>query len=157
MQTEFQKFQLNQESIAQALAKALNLPYLNFQITKPEIDALKYITKEQAEKAKAIPFKKEGKSILIAVVDPYNQNLLNLKESLEKQGFNVRLAIISPASFDIGLDQYKFLQKKSVSYAGIFEINKDVLKEVNEKINKKEELQDLIQKFITDNPFIIFP
>ncbi len=156
MQTEFQKFQLNQESIAQALAKALNLPYLNFQITKPEIDALKYITKEQAEKAKAIPFKKEGKSILIAVVDPYNQNLLNLKESLEKQGFNVRLAIISPASFDIGLDQYKFLQKKSVSYAGIFEINKDVLKEVNEKINKKEELQDLIQKFITDHPFIIF-
>ena len=152
---KFQEFRLDAEKIAQELAKTLKLPYFDLRIVKPEIDALKYVSQELAEKTKALPLKKEREKILIAVVDPYNQEFLKLKESLEKQGFKIELGIISPDSFNLGKEEYKFLIQQRVSYLKIFEINREALIEVENKIQKREDLQALTQKLLTDNPFLI--
>ncbi len=152
---ELMKFKLDTEMIAEELARTLKIPYFNLQITKPEIDALKYVNKELAEKAKAIPIKKEKNRIILGVIDPYNEDFLKLKESLEKQGFEVSFGIISSKSLEIGLEEYRFLSQKRISYIKTFEINPEVLKEVEEKITRKEELQNLMKNIIQENPFLI--
>ncbi len=153
---EFEEFRFDPEKIAQELAKTLQVPYFDLQIIKPEIDALKYVTKELAQKAKVIPLKKMKRTLLLAVVDPYNEDFLKLKESLEKQGFEINLAIISPKSFEAGLEEYKFLTQKRISYIKTFDVNLDVLSGIKEKIKKKEGLQALMKNLIEENPFLIF-
>ncbi len=152
---EFKEFRLDSEKIAQELAKTLNLPYFDLRIVKPEIDALKYVNRELAERIKALPLKKEAHNLLLAVVDPYNQELQNLKQSLENQGFKVNLAIISPDSFEIGKKEYEFLKEKRLSYIKTFEVNQKIFQDVQEKIKRKEELQNIIKTLIRDDPFSI--
>ena len=154
-QEYFKEYRFDGEKIAQELAKSLNLPYLDLRIIKPEVDALKYITLELAEQAKAIPIKKEKDKILLAVVDPYNQQLLKIKESFKKQGLQINLAIISSESFNVGKEEYKFVQTKRISYIKTFEINYNIFQEVQEKIQKKEELQSLVQNLVKSDPFSI--
>lgn len=153
--SDFKQFRLDSERIAQELAKTLNLPYLDLKIIKPEIDALKYVNIETAEKTKCIPLKKTKNNLLLGVVDPYNSELLKLKESLEKQGFKINFAIISPDSFTVGKEEYKFLTQKRISYLKTFDLNKEIFQQVQNEITKKEDFQNLIQQFLDENPFLI--
>jgi type II secretory ATPase GspE/PulE/Tfp pilus assembly ATPase PilB-like protein len=152
---EFETFRLDSERIAQELAKALNLPYFNLQFYKVDTDALKYIPQNVAKQVKALPLRKEGNNLILGIIDPYSQEIKNLKESLEKQGLRVSLAIISSRSLEVGLEEYKFLPQKKVSYIKIFEISQEIFKEVQENIKKKEDLEAIAQNFIDKDPFLI--
>ncbi len=152
---EFESFRLDSERIAQELAKTLNLPYFNLKFLKVDTDALKYVPQNTAQLIKVIPIKKEGKNLTLGVINPYNPEIEKLKESLEKQGLEVHLAIISPTSFEIGLEEYKYLPQKKISYLKTFEVNQEIFKEVKEKVNKKEDLEDVIKDFVTKDPFLI--
>jgi type II secretory ATPase GspE/PulE/Tfp pilus assembly ATPase PilB-like protein len=155
MEKEFEEFRLNSESIAQELAKTLNVPYFNLQFIKPEIDALKYLPKNLAEKAKVLPIKKERNILTLGVIDPYSQELEKIKQSLAQQGIEVKIGIISPKSLEIGLEEYKFLKEKKVTYIGTFEVNQKVFAEVKEKIQKRQEIENLLKDLVKSDPFLI--
>jgi type IV pilus assembly protein PilB len=155
MQKEFEEFRLDSERIASELAKALNLPYFNLQYVKPEIDALKYIPKNLAEQTKIIPIKKERNVLLLGVIDPYSDNIEKIKESLSQQGLDIKIGIISLKSFEIGLEEYKFLKDKKVTYVGTFEISKDAFIAIQEKVVKKEDLDSLLNNIIKTDPFLV--
>jgi len=155
MEKEFEEFRLDSERIAQELAKTLNIPYFNLQFIKPEIDALKYLPKNLAEKAKVLPIKKERNILTLGVVDPYNQELENIKQSLAQQGLEIKIGIISPKSLEIGLEEYKFLKEKKVTYIGTFEVNQQVFTELKEKIQKRQEIENLLKDLIKTDPFLI--
>lgn len=152
---EFSEYRLDAEKIAEELAKTLKVPYFDLRVIKPEVDALKYVSQELAEKTKALPLKKERDNLFLAVVDPYNPEFLKLKESLEKQGLKINFGIISPLSFELGKEEYKFLTQKRISYLKVFEINKEALEEVKAKVKRKEELQNLVQKLFDETPFLV--
>jgi len=156
MEKELEEFKLNSERIAQELARTLNLHYFNLQLNKPEIDALKFIPKNVAEQAKVLPLKKERNVLILGVIDPYSPELEKIKNSLAQQGIEVKIAIISPKSLEIGLEEYKFLKEKKVSYIGTFDINEEILIEVKEKIQKKEEIENLLKDLVSTDPFLIF-
>ncbi len=155
MEKEFEEFRLNSESIAQELAKTLNVPYFNLQFIKPEIDALKYLPKNLAEKAKVLPIKKERNILTLGVIDPYSQELEKIKQSLAQQGIEVKIGIISPKSLEIGLEEYKFLKEKKVTYIGTFEVNQKVFAEVKEKVQKRQEIENLLKDLVKSDPFLI--
>jgi type II secretory ATPase GspE/PulE/Tfp pilus assembly ATPase PilB-like protein len=155
MEKEFEEFRLDSERIAQELAKTLNIPYFNLQFIKPEIDALKYLPKNLAEKAKVLPIKKERNILTLGVVDPYNQELENIKQSLAQQGLEIKIGIISPKSLEIGLEEYKFLKEKKVTYIGTFEVNQQVFTEVKEKTQKRQEIENLLKDLVKTDPFLI--
>jgi len=155
MEKEFEEFKLDSERIAHELAKTLNVPYFNLQYLKPEVDALRYVPKNLAEKIKVLPIKKERETLVLGVIDPYSPELLKLQESLTKQGLKTQIAIISPKSLEIGLEEYKFLQEKKVSYLGIFEINQDALLEVKEKVQRRNEIENILKNLVQSDPFLI--
>jgi type II secretory ATPase GspE/PulE/Tfp pilus assembly ATPase PilB-like protein len=155
MEKEFEEFRLDSERIAQELAKTLNVPYFNLQFIKPEIDALKYLPKNLAEKAKVLPIKKERNVLTLGVIDPYSQELEKIKQSLAQQGIEIKIGIISPKSFEIGLEEYKFLKEKKVTYIGTFEVNQQVFGEVREKVQKRQEIENLLKNLVKTDPFLI--
>jgi len=155
MEKEFEEFKLDSERIAQELAKTLNVPYFNLQYLKPEVDALKYVPKNLAEKIKVLPIKKERETLVLGVIDPYSEELLKLQESLARQGLKTQIGIISPKSLEIGLKEYKFLKEKKISYLGTFEINQDVLLEVKEKVQQRNEIENLLKNLVQADPFLI--
>jgi len=155
MEKEFEEFKLDSERIAQELAKTLNLPYFNMQFIKPEIDALKYIPKNLAEQIKVLPIKKERNILTLGVINPYSDDLEKIKQSLAKQGIEVKIGIISPKSLELGLGEYRFLQEKKISYIGTFEINQKVFTEVKEKVQERSEIENLLKGVIKDDPFLI--
>jgi type II secretory ATPase GspE/PulE/Tfp pilus assembly ATPase PilB-like protein len=152
---EIESFRLDNERIAQELAKALNLPYFNLQLVKPDIDALKYVPKNMAEKVKALPIKKERDFLTLGVIDPYSQDLSLLRESLKKQGIETKIGIISAKSLEVGLEEYKFIVDKKVSYLGVFEINQKAIQEVKDKIQQREELENVIKNLLQSDPFSV--
>jgi len=155
MEKEFQEFKLDSERIAQELAKTLKVPYFNLQYFKPEVDALKYVPKNLAEKIKVLPIKKERETLILGVIDPYSEELLKLQESLARQGLKTQIGIISPKSLEIGLEEYKFLKEKKISYIGTFEINQKVLLEVKEKIQQRNEIESHLKNLVQSDPFLI--
>ncbi len=152
---EFEIFRLDSERIAQELAKTLNLPYFDLKFFKVDPDALKYVSQNVAQNAKVVPLKKELDGIILGVINPYSPEVKNLQEALEKQGIKVKLAIISPTSLEIGLEQYKFLPQKKVSYVRIFDVNPEISKKVQESVKNKEDLKKIVQDVTDKDPFII--
>jgi type IV pilus assembly protein PilB len=155
MEKEFEEFRLDSERIAQELAKTLNVPYFNLQFIKPEVDALKYLPKNLAEKIKVLPIKKERNILTLGVIDPYNPELEKIKQSLTQQGIEVKIGIISPKSLEIGLEEYKFLKEKRVTYIGTFEVNQQIFAEVKEKVQKRQEIENLLKGLVKTDPFLI--
>jgi type II secretory ATPase GspE/PulE/Tfp pilus assembly ATPase PilB-like protein len=155
MEKEFEEFRLDSERIAQELAKTLNVPYFNLQFIKPEVDALKYLPKNLAEKIKVLPIKKERNILTLGVIDPYSPELEKIKQSLAQQGIEVKIGIISPKSLEIGLEEYKFLKEKKITYIGTFEVNQQVFAEVKEKVQKRQEIENLLKGLVKTDPFLI--
>lgn len=156
MNREFEEFRIKEEErVAEELAKALGVLYYDLTLVKPEIEALKEMPQDLARKTKSIPIKKEGNSLTIGVIDPFNEDFVNLKKTLEEKGLKINLAIISPRSFDLGLEEYKFLERKKISYTKTFDINLEVLEDVEKNVKNKDELKKLLEEIINDNPFFV--
>jgi type II secretory ATPase GspE/PulE/Tfp pilus assembly ATPase PilB-like protein len=155
IEKEFERFRLDSERIAQELANTLNVPYFNLEFVKPEISALEYIPKNLAERAKVLPIKKERNVLIIGVIDPYSQELEKIKESLKEKGLEVKIGIISPKSLEIGLEEYKFLKEKKVTYVGTFEISHEAFVNVKEKAQKRQDLVSLLSNLTKSDPFLI--
>jgi type II secretory ATPase GspE/PulE/Tfp pilus assembly ATPase PilB-like protein len=153
---EFKEFRFNAEKVAQELAKSLNWQYFNLNLIKPEIDALKWVPKETAEKLEIIPIRKEFSKLILGVVNPFNEDLKTLQESLEQQGLEVVMGIISPVSFQIGLAEYRFLATPKINYLKTFDVDQEVLFQLSQQIKNKDELNLKVKDVLEDDPFISF-
>jgi type II secretory ATPase GspE/PulE/Tfp pilus assembly ATPase PilB-like protein len=154
MEKEIEKFKSDSEKVAEELAKTLGLPYFNLQFVKPDVDALKYISKNLAEQAKVIPIQKKGNILILGVVNPYHESLEEIKKYLAQQGFEIKIGIISPDSFEEGLKEYRYVKEK-ISYIGGFDVNPEIIMTVQEKIHKKEDVESFFNEVIKKDPFLI--
>jgi type II secretory ATPase GspE/PulE/Tfp pilus assembly ATPase PilB-like protein len=155
MEKEIEEFRLDSERIAQELAKTLNVPYFNLQFVRPDVDALKYLPKNLAEQSKVLPIKKERNTLILGVIDPYGQELEKIKQSLAEKGIETKIGIISPKSLEIGLGEYKFLKEKKITYVGTFGVSQGVFAEVREKVQKRQEIENLLKDLVKADPFLI--
>jgi len=154
---EFEEFRTSNERIAQELAKTLNLPYFNLTFIKPDIKALEYLPEEIARQNKILPIKKELNVLYLGVINPYDENLKKIIDTLKKEkNIDVKIGIISENSFNIGIEEYKFLKTKKVTYIGTFEVNQDIVEEVIKNINNRKEIENKINEIINKDPFLIF-
>ncbi|GIW65175.1 MAG: type II secretion system protein E [Candidatus Parcubacteria bacterium] len=153
---EFKEFRFDAEKLAQELAEALNWQYFNLQLVKPDINALKCVPKEIAEKLEIVPIRKDYNKLVIGMVNPFNEEFKTFKESLEQQGLEVVMGVISPNSLQIGLDEYRFLAVPKVSYLKTFDVDQKVLFQFGQEIKNKEELNLKVKEIIEEDPFISF-
>lgn len=154
IQEEIHKLQKGEkERLAERLAQLLNISYFNLEFIKPETEALYLVPEEKAKELKVIPIKKKYKKLTIGAIDPTDENVQELLESLKKNGYQLELGVISEDSFQKGLEAYQFLRKEKLAYRESLEINPSIIEEIKAKIKDRSEIKNLVAEVVMNNPF----
>jgi len=115
-----------EENRAKQLAEKTDFPYLNLSAVPIDSDALKLISKEKTEKAKAAIINSKVKTLHLAVLDPTNKETQALVAELQKTGYTVKIFVISQTNFKKALSHYPPL-REAVEITGQVEISKEGL------------------------------
>ena len=99
--------QEEEEESTKELALKLDLPYLNLDVTPIDPSNFKIVGLEEAKNAKAIIIKKLDKIVKIAVKDPRIEQTKELLDSLKKQGFNLKIFIVSESGLEDAWQRFK--------------------------------------------------
>ena len=102
-----------EELNTQRLADNLGMAYLNLQFIPINPDALKILTKEQAQKAKMIIFQRSGLHLKIAVQDISNAFTKTILQKLYQSKYELDIYLVSKYSLEKGYNAYEFLQERS--------------------------------------------
>jgi len=101
------------EKITEAKAAVYGLVYQNLANKKINEEVIKLIPFEVAENYKIVSFEKEGQDLSVGITDPDNFKAFEAVNFLAKeQNFNIRYFLISKASFQQAVKQYKNLSKE---------------------------------------------
>ncbi len=137
-----------EENRAKLLAEKLGFHYLNLSFVPIEQDALIIISKELSETAKAAIINKEARLLQLVALNPDGKEVQLLIADLEKNGFIVKLFVVSENSLKKALSQYP-LREEVKEITGMVKIAGDALtrlkKEVVNVKNLKETLENLFK------------
>ncbi|MDO8574706.1 MAG: GspE/PulE family protein [bacterium] len=137
-----------EENRAKLLADKLGFHYLNLSFVPIEQDALIIISRELSETAKAAIINKEAKLLQLVATSPDGKEVQSLIADLEKNGFIVKLFVVSENSLKKALSQYP-LREEVKEITGMVKISGDALtrlkKEVVNVKNLKETLENLFK------------
>jgi type IV pilus assembly protein PilB len=137
---------LTPQSLAQARGAFLNIPYVSFEETPPQPQALAAIAYETEMFYKLFSFERNGSSLKVAVTDPTNlQGLQALEFLSKKEGLNIQLYITDEASFNKVMNKREDLgQVVDEALASIQQKQKEEQKKEVDKPDEKS-LQQTIQ------------
>ena len=102
-----------EEIATEQLADSLGMAYLNLQFIPINPDALKILTKEQAQKAEMIIFQRSGVNLKIAIKDISNPNTQAVLKQFNQKSYSLDLYIVSKYSLEKGYVAYDFFQTRS--------------------------------------------
>lgn len=102
-----------EELDTQRLANSLSMTYLNLQFSPIDPDALKILTREQAQKAQMIVFQRAGSHLKIAIQDISNTLAKLILQKLSQSKYELDLYLVSKYSLQKGYNAYEFLQERS--------------------------------------------
>jgi type IV pilus assembly protein PilB len=125
-----------EEESTQRLANSLGMAYINLQFIPINPDALKILTKEQAQKAQMIIFQRSGMHLKIAIQNTSNPITQSIIQQLYQKEYDLELYLVSRYSLEKGYNTYDFFQEKSnivkdkliIPYNILQASEKDVLK-----------------------------
>ena len=142
-----------EENRAKLLAEKLGFPYLNLSFIPIEQDALVIISKEQSESAKAAVINKKAKLLQVVALNPDAKEIQSLIADLEKNGFIVKVFVVSEKSLKKALLQYP-LREEIKEITGTVKIASDALirfkKEIVNVKSLKKILENLFQAKATE-------
>lgn len=101
-----------EEKATERLADSLGMAYINLQFIPINPDALKILTKEQAQKSEMIIFQRSGTNLKIAVRDINNPNTQMVLKQFYQKSYDLDLYIVSKYSLEKGYNTYEFFQTK---------------------------------------------
>ncbi|MDO8676299.1 MAG: ATPase, T2SS/T4P/T4SS family [Candidatus Azambacteria bacterium] len=134
-----------EEGRAKQLAEKTNFPYLNLSFIPIEGDALKLIQKEKTEKAKAAVINRRVKILHLAVLNPDDKETQALIAELQKEGYEVKVFVISQTSFKKALSRYPDL-REAKEITGQVEISKEGLVRFQKEIVDLDSFKKIAEK-----------
>lgn len=142
-----------EENRAKLLAEKTSFPYLNLAFIPIETDALVLVPKEKVEKARAVIINREVKTLHLAVLNPDDKETQSLIADLEKQGFTIKIFIVSETSLKKASDSYP-PPKEVKKITGQVEISEKNLsrfqKEISDIKSFKKISEGLFESRVTD-------
>ena len=133
-----------EETRAKLLAEKVGFPYLNLAFIPIESDALKLISKEKAEKAKAAIINREVKTLHLAVLNPDDKETQSLIAELQKSDYAIKIFIVSKNSLQKALSHYPPL-KEAKEITGQVEISNDILTNLQKEISDIKALRQILE------------
>lgn len=102
-----------EELAVQKRADSLGVPYINLKFIPINPDALRILTKEQAQKARMTIFQRSGIHLKIAIEDINNPLTKNILQQFYQKEYQIELYLVSKYSLEKAYDTYQFLQDRS--------------------------------------------
>ena len=131
-----------EENRAKILAEKMNFPYLNLAFIPIDTDAMSLIPKEKAEAAKAVIINREVKTLHIAVLNPDDKETQSLISELQKEGYAIKIFVISQTSFKRALSHYpSYRETKEIT--GRVEISNEGLTRFQKEIADLESFKKI--------------
>jgi len=123
-----------EENRTKLLAEKTDFPYLNLAFVPIESDALILIPKEKSKAAMAAIINREVKTLHLAAVSPDGKETQALVAELQKEGYIVKIFVISGASFKKALSHYP-APREAKEITGRVEISKEGLEKFQREIS----------------------
>lgn len=134
-----------EENRAKLLAEKLGLPYINLAFAPIEEDALTIIPKEKSEAVKTAVINKDGKILQLVVLNPDDSKTQSLIADLEKQGFTVKVFVVSETGLKKALARYPEI-KEIKEIAGAVKISDEALAQLKKDIKDIATLKEILEK-----------
>ena len=138
-----------EEKRAEDLAKKLNLPYVNLNITPIDSQDLLIIPKEKAKEGIMVVMKKAGRVIRIAVQDPENPKTIQVIEELKKQNFDCHLFVVSLTGLKKAWNRYELTPQDVADLRGLLIIQQKELNEFKKSLETIQELKKVVHDLST--------
>ncbi|MBU6491118.1 GspE/PulE family protein [Patescibacteria group bacterium] len=118
-----------EEDVTNILSEKYGISYADLSLVDVDAEALRVIPEEKARLAEAAAFVRTGKALSLAIHNPNNPALAELRNELEQHGFQTQEFLVSRKSLDKILSRYKDLSFASQSKTGMFAIPDEMVAE----------------------------
>ena len=113
-----------EERLLEFLSQRYGIPTLSNFASSVSLSALQLITKEQAEKASFVIYKRERKKLFAAIRDIKNQDAIKLEQSLISRGFSIEKHFASTKTIKKIIQYYDDIKTSTVVSAGLIDLSK---------------------------------
>lgn len=138
-----------EEDLTRILAEKYRIPYTDLTILPVNMDALRVISKTDAQSAQTIAFDKNGKHLSVALRSPETDGFKALKEKLEGEGFILEQYLMSQKSYDKAFERYDDLSYASGAASGIVDISGDALSALTSSLTSLPALRAFLMERVT--------
>jgi len=141
-----------EEQLVASLAESkYHLPYIDLGRVGIDNEALRAISEKDARDLRVAPFKLFGKNIFIGVRTPGDDLFSNLKEAMERKSLIPTFYMVSSGSLNKVWERYKEISMAESSKAGGIDISAEILRDIAKKIEKIQDIAELIKEAIEGN------
>ncbi|MCD6412191.1 type II/IV secretion system protein [bacterium] len=131
-----------QEREAKRLAEKYHLTYLDLSIYPIDPEALRLLERETVEKNKILPIYHTPRKVYFALLDPTLKGAQEIIEKFKKQGYEVKVFVVSQWAFEEVLKEREIGKKREETIVERIEIEEKDLLEFKEKVKSLKELKD---------------
>ncbi len=130
-----------EEDVTRILSEKYGMSYADLSLNKIDADALRTIPEEKARAAEAAAFARVAKELSLAVRNPNNPALAELRDDLAQRGFHIQEFLVSKKSLDKVLSYYRDLSFATESKVGTFVVAENALAEFTKEKNARTVLE----------------
>ena len=139
-----------EEDVAQILSEKYGMTYVDLSMHAINTDALRLIPEEKARSAEAIAFDEAGKHVSVAIHNPHNLVLPQLRQELAQLGYTTREYLVSTKSLEKGLARYAELSLTVQSKPGVFKIPQEAFARLARENSSKKALADELDRAVEE-------
>ena len=135
-----------EESLAQILAQRYGFEYVDLAVVPMNTDAMKLVPEESARAAQLIVFNQVGKKVQVGILTPTNEAAKKIVETLQNQGLEPRIYMVSQESLKKGWEKYKDVSYLSETKGGALDISSDEVGHIIDTVKSLEDVIKLVQE-----------
>jgi len=136
-----------EEREAERRAERSGYPYLDLRTAPISVEAVQLISEDDAKTGELIGLQLKVKELAVAIVDPEKSTAKKVIQGLVKQGYNVKLFIVSLSALTQALHMYQLTAGEAKEITGKVDIEKQRLAELSERLTTLKSVNEEIGRF----------
>lgn len=137
------------ENLTRIMSAKYSLPYLDLSLFPVNIDALRIIKEDRARAANIAAFNIIDKKLQVGVLNPQNEDTLEIIDELKKRGYNPIIFMVSLESLNKVWSRYKDLSYAFETKGGALTISSEEVTTFLKQVTSIEDIGKLIREALS--------
>lgn len=127
-------------------AKNLGLPYADLRTIPINPSVVILLDEASARDAEIAIISQSGKNLKVAVINPENQKTKSVLDKLTKDGYSLRVFLVSPIGIGRAWERYRLKKNIKESELGVISLKEEEISNVQKEIKDISDLKDRLSK-----------